>query len=352
MNNETIPGRLTLTEGNVATFAERPNEPDAPRRFEMLAYSGGMMTGTPIGNVIVDLAGINANGERKPILQEHDRKRIVGHSDRITKAGNLSLSGSISRKTPAGREVSDLADEGFPWQASMGIDMQKLEVVKPGKTVIVNDREVKGPAVVVRQCLLKESSFVPLGADSATSAAVFSDNGCPIPIPTEKPMDIESFKTFAAANPDATKEFYEQGYNAAKSELAPKPATLQDLTAAFSDKGFIIDMLGKSATLDQARAEFADVLKVQLADRDTKLAEMQKRLDLAGKGAAPLDLAGGDTSTPADPATIEDPKLRAAAEWDAKFSDCQNFSSKDSYVNYRASVLTGQLKVLQSAPQK
>jgi len=50
--------------------------------FDMLAYSGGELHvgfGWP---VIVDLAGMEVDSPEKPILKEHDRTAVVGHSPR------------------------------------------------------------------------------------------------------------------------------------------------------------------------------------------------------------------------------------------------------------------------------
>src|SRR5262249_45544209 len=72
----------------------------------------------------------------------------------------------------AASEVIGLADNGFPWQASIGADVQRQEFVDAGAQVKVNGRTFSGPLTVVRASTLREISFVPLGADASTSATV------------------------------------------------------------------------------------------------------------------------------------------------------------------------------------
>ena len=70
-----------------------------------------------------------------------------------------------------------LADQGLRWQASMGVRLKEAEFVDDGEARVINGRTFKGPGLHVTKSLLKESSFVPLGADSSTRAAVLSDTG-------------------------------------------------------------------------------------------------------------------------------------------------------------------------------
>lgn len=160
-------------------------------------------------------------------------------------------------------------------------------------------------------------------------------------------IDLDSFNAFAAENPKATEQFVNQGYDRAKAELTPKEATASDLLAAFpGDKGFCMDQLAANATMGDAHKAWATELTAKLAKAEADKGELQKRLDLAGKGADPLNLGGSATAAAVtDPATIEDPKARAKAEWDAKLPDCGNFASQESYINYRAAVLNGSLRV-------
>lgn len=152
---------------------------DAPalRRFSMTAYTGGAMVlaGWP-HPVVVDLAGLEVAGgglKSRPILKDHNRSLIVGHTDSIRVEGSqLLVSGVVSGAGPVAREIVESSRNGFPWQASLGATGRQMEFVPRGKKALVNGREFEGPVHIARRSVLGEVSFVALGADDNTSAAV------------------------------------------------------------------------------------------------------------------------------------------------------------------------------------
>ena len=68
------------------------------------------------------------------------------------------------------------AVNGFKWQASIGAQIDRQEVLKPAQTAVVNGRLITGPALIARAATLKEISFVPFGADHMTLATVAASN--------------------------------------------------------------------------------------------------------------------------------------------------------------------------------
>ncbi|HMN41173.1 MAG TPA: hypothetical protein PKE29_10035 [Phycisphaerales bacterium] len=147
------------------------------RRFSMVAYTGGPMViaGWP-HPVVVDLAGMQVAGgglKSRPILKDHNRSLIVGHTDAVKVEGSqLLVSGVISGAGPVAREIVDSSRNGFPWQASLGAIAGQMEYVPKGKKASANGREFEGPVLIARKSTLGEVSFVALGADDNTSAAV------------------------------------------------------------------------------------------------------------------------------------------------------------------------------------
>lgn len=367
--NSKIPARLTLNEGSLATF-EAPTATDSKRRFEMVAYTGGEMIASLPGvsdkakRVVVDLAGMSIKGNRKPILRQHDSDRIAGYSDKITKGNTLVLSGTLSARSGAGREVAELADEGFPWQASMGIGIEAVEYVKAGDSVTVNGAEFAGPGIVVRESTYKESSFVPLGADGDTSGVVFSDDGnfIDLNIQENSDMTLEQFTTFAAANPDATKAFIDQGYDKAKAELAPKPATATELTSAFPEhKGFCMDQMVANATLTEATAAFAKLATDEAAQLKAQVAELTAKLTKASEGQGPVGTFAAATEP--EPKLGDKPdgdreevaawaKLKAEAEFADKDARAAAFISRNNKVGYVALRVAQETGVLKSPSTK
>jgi len=150
--------------------------PDAAplRRFSMVAYTGGAMVlaGWP-HPVVVDLAGLQISARSRPILKDHNRSLIVGHTDSVTVQGsNLLVTGVISGAGPVAREIVESSRNGFPWQASLGALAERVEFVPKGRKVAANGREFEGPVHIARKATLGEISFVALGADEDTSAQV------------------------------------------------------------------------------------------------------------------------------------------------------------------------------------
>ena len=99
---------LTLTEATPIEFAANES---GPRTFSMTAYTGDAVD-TIHGRAVVDLAGLQVGSHKKPALESHDRKRIVGYSNEIANTGSeLHVRGKVSQKTQAAKDVMELADE-------------------------------------------------------------------------------------------------------------------------------------------------------------------------------------------------------------------------------------------------
>lgn len=168
------------------------------RRFSMVAYTGGPMVvaGWP-HPVVVDLSGMQVAGgglKSRPILKDHNRSLIVGHTDAVKVEGaQLLVSGVISGAGPVAREIVDSSRNGFPWQASLGAVAGQMELVPKGKKASANGREFEGPVLIARKSTLGEVSFVALGADDNTSAAVAAGAASPRQSVKEDGMTFEQW---------------------------------------------------------------------------------------------------------------------------------------------------------------
>lgn len=178
MPNERLLNLCAPVEGWAEAAAGDAGAP-ALRRFSMTAYTGGpmMLAGWP-HPVVVDLAGLQVAGggmKSRPILKDHNRSLIVGHTDSVRIEGSqLLVSGVISGAGPVAREIVESSRNGFPWQASLGAMAQPggMEFVPKGKKAVANGREFEGPVHIARRSVLGEVSFVALGADDNTTASV------------------------------------------------------------------------------------------------------------------------------------------------------------------------------------
>ncbi len=146
------------------------------RRFAMTAYTGGPMTLAGWSHpVVVDLAGLQVSAKSRPILKDHNRSLIVGHTESVSVQGSrLLVSGVISGAGSVAREIVDSSRNGFPWQASLGAvaNPGAMEFVAKGRTAAVNGQQFEGPVHIARRSVLGEVSFVALGADDNTTANV------------------------------------------------------------------------------------------------------------------------------------------------------------------------------------
>ncbi|MCI0364938.1 MAG: hypothetical protein L0219_13755 [Phycisphaerales bacterium] len=160
----------SAVEAAAGADGERP----AVRRFNMTAYTGGVMVlaGWP-HPVVVDLAGLQVSAKSRPILKDHNRSLIVGHTDAVSVQGSsLLVAGVISGAGPVAKEIVESSRNGFPWQASLGAVAERVEFVPKGRKAQANGREFEGPVHIARKAALGEISFVALGADDNTSAQV------------------------------------------------------------------------------------------------------------------------------------------------------------------------------------
>jgi hypothetical protein len=146
--------------------------------FSILAYTGGAMKVSGWGGipVVIDLAGLSLGAKSSPILLNHDRRQIVGHSTSKTKGmKDVRIDGIVSGAGAAAKEVVDSSENGFPWQASVGVDVLKAVEYPEGRKAVANGMEFDGPVIIARKAKLYETSFVPLGADEHTSAKVAAE---------------------------------------------------------------------------------------------------------------------------------------------------------------------------------
>ena len=142
------------------------------RRFQINAYSGGklVVSGFP-APVVVDLAGLDTSNA-VPILIDHraDVEATLGLTDSIDNDGrSLTMSGPVTGVSALSQQVLAQSAAGHTWQASIGASVIESEDIAAGVSVNVNGQRFVGPVIVARRSILKETSVLPMGADSTTS---------------------------------------------------------------------------------------------------------------------------------------------------------------------------------------
>ncbi|MBI9109994.1 hypothetical protein [Maridesulfovibrio ferrireducens] len=145
------------------------------RRFSMLGYAGSVIDFGWMGKFVIDLVGLTPEKEKMPALHIHSSREIAGTIDTAeSSSSGFVAEGTFSQVTEWGPYVCGLADEGFPWQCSIGVRATKILSIKEGETHKVNGQTVVGPIDVWLEAKVFEVSFCPFGADDETAAVAMS----------------------------------------------------------------------------------------------------------------------------------------------------------------------------------
>ncbi|MBN2385126.1 hypothetical protein JXQ70_19810 [bacterium] len=294
----------------------KKGEAKGKRLLMITAYTGKKITAW-WGSVLIDISGIEAKS-KFPILREHDRARIVGYSEKAwSEKGNYFVKGSFSDSTPDSKEVQQLADEGFPWQASVGISPLAIKRLASDKeTMTVNGAEVKGPLEVWTQSALGEVSVCSLGADDGTATIALSGDQATQEVPfeliTTTPLrknkeEVMNIQTFKAEHPALYKAVFEAGQTdaerkrcieimkiggislQAKIDAIKQGTPVEQIKAHLWDQG-IIPQAQPSGQSGQVQTDYLKLVKARMAEAKCSQTEAQvwvlkNHPDIAGKFA-------------------------------------------------------------------
>ncbi|MFV0446354.1 MAG: hypothetical protein ACK5Q5_22500, partial [Planctomycetaceae bacterium] len=155
-----------------AALTLSPADGDAPPRFAMTAYDGGLLqiAGMPV-RVVVDLAGLKSVEQVKALLH-HNTTQPVGHMTAVRIGSTIETEGVLSVPGPARDQIIQAQLGDFEWEASIGCTVDESQPIPRGQRVQVNGREFVGPIIVARRATLREVSFVGAGAGENTSAII------------------------------------------------------------------------------------------------------------------------------------------------------------------------------------
>ncbi len=213
--------------------------------FTINAYTGGALrVGAFYRPVVLDLRGLRSS-QTIPILLDHDPTQIVGQASAVSiSRDGVALRGTITGDDEPAAKVISHAKNGFRWQASVGVSVEKMESVGEGTTVKVNGKQFTGPLVIARRGRLGEVSFVAIGADEEASASVAARRASGV-----NPMPRSRSKSKAkAAVIDDPEPRDPQDLNASEGfdgdEPAPdaeetRLAEIDTLTAGYEADGFL-----------------------------------------------------------------------------------------------------------------
>ncbi len=229
------------------------------------------MAGFPLP-VVVDLTGLSIPSQVRPILIDHDDTAdgVLGQTESIvidSESGQLVASGSVLGASDQARRVTEMALAGYQWQASIGALVVERENVEAGRQVVVNGQTFTGPVIVARRATLREISFVPTGADDATSARIAAALAAEGSVMTFEEW-VASLGLDPAALADAQKAELMKAYQAVTGGEAPAAPAMDAgaKPAAAPQAQHVVPQVAASAIAD-LRAKFAEetnrVAKIQ-----------------------------------------------------------------------------------------
>ncbi len=228
------------------------------KTFSMVGYTGGAMRvgyGYP---VVVDLAGMDVPTQSVPILKDHDPTQIVAHSTVIEKLQKrIKLAGVISGVREAAQEVQALAANEFPWQASIGASIDRMEFIDRGENVTVNGQSFTGPLYVARKSKLVEVSFVAIGADTSTSARVAASHFSGAAMKFDQWLQAKGFDP--AALSEGQREFLKASFDAEEAAKDKPEPKVQATGSTTTDEDPIVKLRASQA------AEYARIAKIEAA---------------------------------------------------------------------------------------
>jgi len=149
-------------------------QPREAGRFAGLAYGGGIVeSGVGLaGPSIIDLSRLQANPPI-PVLAQHADAARVGVVEDIENNGRqLRVSGRFLQGGVAASVERDLRQQ-FPFQLSISFD-GRGERLREGESRVVNGRTVEAPTVVIGPAVVREVSFVAVGADIDATVGALS----------------------------------------------------------------------------------------------------------------------------------------------------------------------------------
>ena len=179
IDEDGIPSMLTLAE---EPYELPKQDGDKPVRCTGVAYSGGSFrqwwSALPC---YVDLSGMRL-AEQVCLMYDHDYdpECRLGVIEAKNDGKTLTIDGEFDTGNPLAQSIIR-SGKKFNWQLSIGAENVKVERVDEGTVETINGNTVNGPAIVVRESVLREVSIVAIGADAKTSMEIRASLMAPEP---------------------------------------------------------------------------------------------------------------------------------------------------------------------------
>lgn len=271
--------KLTAAEGGAA------------RRFDILAYTGGKLpvAGAPYP-VVVDLTGLEVPNH-VPILIDHVKSvdTTLGQVEQVVNDGTqLRLTGTVTGTSQKCLQVLAQADKGQQWQASIGCNYSG-EVIPEGESMVVNGQRLDGPFILARSAELRETSVLPMGADSRTKVNLAASAALRMKgqqMPTFEEWLVSKGVDPTKLSADETTAL-QMAYEALTGTATPTPASATAATPATTPATAAV-AAGASLNLQASAADIINAQNKAIADNARRIAairdEVQKIPDFVIRG--------------------------------------------------------------------
>ena len=193
---EKIPEMFTLEGSNFSVpEIQAGAQTEKVVKCAGTAYSGGAFSqwwsSMPC---YVDLAGMRL-AEQICLIYNHEYtpECRLGIAEVKNDGKTLAFEGEFDEGNPLAQSIIR-AGKKFAWQVSIGAENSKYERISENTTATVNGQTVNGPALIIKESILREISIVAIGADAKTSMEIKASLMAPEE-PENEPEQVQNEET-------------------------------------------------------------------------------------------------------------------------------------------------------------
>lgn len=312
IDKDEIPSMLTLAEG---TYELPEQEGDKPVRCTGVAYSGGSFrqwwSALPC---YVDLSGMRL-AEQVCLMYNHDYdpECRLGVIETNNDGKTLTIDGEFDTGNPLAQNIIR-SGKKFNWQLSIGAENVKVERVDDGTVETINGNTVNGPALVVRESILREVSIVAIGADAKTSMEIKASLMAPEP-------DEHVVQAVAQAEPAV--------------EIENSEPTIEEDIDMNEELNAKLNAITDGLTKLSERIEATEKRFETQASRPTPEINVRKTDDIATADVlqAAVEQAMGATPTDTKAADIADRRYKGQMGLKQLYTECAHAGGWTGYLN-------------------
>lgn len=312
IDQDDIPSMLTLAEG---TYEVPEQEGDKPVRCTGVAYSGGSFrqwwSALPC---YVDLSGMRL-AEQVCLMYNHDYdpECRLGVIEAKNDGKTLTIDGEFDTGNPLAQNIIR-SGKKFNWQLSIGAENVKVERVDDGTVETINGNTVNGPALVVRESILREVSIVAIGADAKTSMEIKASLMAPEP-------DEHVVQAVAQAEPAV--------------EIENSEPTIEEDIDMNEELNAKLNAITDGLTKLSERIEATEKRFETQASRPTPEINVRKTDDIATADVlqAAVEQAMGVTPTDTKAADIADRRYKGQMGLKQLYTECAHAGGWTGYLN-------------------